>query len=102
MLPDSGDWSEVHFPHHRALSIDAWGGSATYPGVVAKPSFHEFLGLKRLQLPAEFKVARIRLLEGAEERLPQDQVCVLNTPHVLGSRVHEAVSVTWGQKGSKF
>lgn len=66
----------------------------TYPSVVAKPRFHKFLRFKGLQLPPEFEVACIRLLESAEERLPQDQVCVLNTPHVLRSSMHEAVSIT--------
>lgn len=72
------------------------------PGIIAKPRFHKFLRFKRLQLPAEFKVACIRLLEGAEECLPQDQICVLNTPHVLRSSVHEAVSITICFQGHKL
>lgn len=74
--------------------MDAEWGNKTYPGVVAKPCFHKLLRFQGLQLPSEFKVARVRLLESAEECLPQDQVRVLNTPHVLRSSMHEAVAIT--------
>lgn len=74
-----------------------WGCShrnITYPSVVAKSRFHKLLGSQGFQLPAEFEVPCVRLLEGAVEGLPQDQVRVLNAPHVLTSGVHEAISIT--------
>lgn len=101
MLLRAGAGLRYSFPHHGVLSMDAEWGNKTYPGVVAKPRFHKLLRFQRLQLPAEFKVACVCLLESAEECLPQDQVCVLNTPHVLRNSMHEAVSITWGYKRSK-
>lgn len=68
--------------------------SQTYPSVVAESCFHKLLRFQRLQLPAELKVPCVCLLKGAEEGLPQDQIRVLNTPHVLTGCMHETVSIT--------
>lgn len=83
---------------HMALATDASSRNRTYPSVIAEPRLHEFLRFQGLELPAEFEVACVCLLERAEEGFPQNQVCVLDAPQVLTSGMHEAVTVTWEQR----
>lgn len=67
----------------------------SYHGGVSESSLGELLRLEQLCLEASFEDARVSFFQNTMESFPKNQVCVLNTQHVLRGCMKQTVPISY-------
>lgn len=70
----------------------------SYHGGISESGLGELLGLEQLCLEASFEDARVSFFQNTVESFPKNQVCVLNTQHVLRGCMKQTVPISYRQE----